>query len=157
MSVTPNRERLRALYDAAVHQLSELRPNTNLTTGFYATMGNSVFEAGCTALSYYCAGTQRVPYVAAPAGSGKTSFSYALLLAVTRYAENNPDAPYGCVFVVDQIKKAEEVYRELATLLPGKVAISTKEHDPKCKKREKVLEPAALFTQDKLRHYPSSS
>ena len=109
-------------------------------------MGNSVFEAGYTALSYYCAGTCRVPYVAAPAGSGKTSFSYALLLAVTRYADSNPSAPYGCVFVVDQIKKADEVYKELATLLPGKVAIWTKEHDPKCKKWEKVLETAAQFT-----------
>jgi hypothetical protein len=154
MSVTPNRERLRALYDAAIQELSQLRPNTNLTSGFYATMGNSVFEAGYTALSYYCAGTCRVPYVAAPAGSGKTSFSYALLLAVTRYADSNPSAPYGCVFVVDQIKKADEVYKELATLLPGKVAIWTKEHDPKCKKREKVLEPAAQFTQDQLRHHP---
>ena len=154
MTVTPIRERLRALYDLAVQEISRLRPNTNLTAGFYAEMGNSVFEAGYTALSYYGAGTCRVPYVAAPAGGGKTSFSYALMLAVTRYAEGNPNAPYGCVFVADQIKKADEVYRELAVLLPGKVAIWTKEHDPKCKKRERVPEPAAMFTQDELRHYP---
>ena len=39
---------------------------------------------------------------------------------------NRPDAPYGAVFVVDQIEKADSVYRDLNELLPGKVAIWTR-------------------------------
>ncbi len=92
--------------------------------------------------------------VSAPAGGGKTSFSYALIFAVTRYAESNPDAPYGCVFVVDQITKADEVYRELNALLPGKVAIWTTDHDVDCKKPKKIDKPAAQFSRDQLRLYP---
>ena len=72
--------------------------------------------------------------VSAPAGGGKTSFSYALIAAVTRYAEQNRDAPYGCAFVTDQIPRADEVYRDLEALLPGKVAIWTTDHDVKCTK-----------------------
>ena len=67
--------------------------------------------------------------LSAPAGAGKTSFSYALIAAVTREAEENPAAPFGCVFVVDQIERADTAYRELSELLPGKVAVWTSEHD----------------------------
>ena len=153
----PDREALRALYDEAVNEINQSRDNVKLTTEFYAKTGNGVFNAGYLALSDYCIATkapQRLHVVSAPAGGGKTSFSYALILAVTRYAEWTPDAPYGCVFVVDQITKADEVYRELNALLPGKVAIWTKDHDAQCTTPTKVLEPAARFTQDQLRHYP---
>src|SRR5262249_40210656 len=123
----------------------------------YAKTGNGVFEAGYLALSDYCMGTkapQRLHVVSAPAGGGKTSFSYALILALTRHAERTPDAPYGCAFLVDQVRKADEVYRELNALTVGKVAIWTKDHDAGCTKPTKVVEPAARFTQDQLRHYP---
>src|SRR5262249_28458308 len=95
--------------------------------------------------------------VSAPAGGGKTSFSFALAMAVTRYAEMNSKAPYGCVFVVDQIKKADDVYRELDALMPGKVAIWTTSHDPGCRENNcsQLLHPnAGKFTRDELRHYP---
>src|SRR6516162_5176032 len=92
--------------------------------------------------------------VSAPAGGGKTSFSYALVAAVTRYADERPDAPYGSVIVVDQIEKADKVYRELNELLPGKVAIWTSDHDTACREPEKVEEPAARFAPAELRHYP---
>src|SRR6516162_9447800 len=75
----------------------------------YAETGNAVFDAGYLALSDHCkgsAGPRRLHVVSAPAGGGKTSYSYALMLALTSYADQHPDAPYGCVFVVDQIKKA---------------------------------------------------
>ena len=88
------------------------------------------------ALSDSCKGTKgprRVHVVSAPAGGGKTSFSYAFMTALTRHAEGNPNAPYGCVFVVDQIKKADEAYRELNELMPGKVAVWSTEHDRGCK------------------------
>ena len=153
----PDRAALRALFDEAVKEINQKRRDAKLTTDFYAKTGNGVFDAGYLALSDYCVGTrapQRLHVVSAPAGGGKTSFSYALMLAVTRYAERTPSAPYGCAFVVDQITKADEVFRELNALLPGKVAIWTKDHDAQCKTPVKVVEPAAQFTQDQLRLYP---
>jgi hypothetical protein len=57
------------------------------------------------------------------------------------------------VFVVGQIKKADEAFKDLNALAPDKVAVWTNEHDPSCKEREQVLEPAALFTKEELRHY----
>ena len=93
--------------------------------------------------------------VLAPAGAGKTSFSYALMVAVTRNAENDPAASYGCVYVVDQISKADEAYRELTALLPGKVAVWTTEHDVNCKEFPKLKKrPAAQFNSEALRLCP---
>jgi hypothetical protein len=153
----PDREALRALYDEAVKQINPSRPTIDLTTGFYADTGNAVFDAGYLAISDYCQGasaSRRLHVVSAPAGGGKTSYSYALMLALTRYAGQTPGAPYGCVFVVDQIKKADEAFKDLNALIPGKVAVWTVEHDRSCKKRTKVPHPAAEFTKDELRHYP---
>lgn len=158
MPTIPDRQALRALYDKAVTQINISRPTVNLTTGFYAETGDSIFEAGRLALSDYCGTTKTSPrlhVVSAPAGGGKSSFSYALMMALTRYAENTPDAPYGCVFVVDQIKKADDAYRDLNELMPGKVAVWTSEHDRGSKKRNKICHtPAVEFTRDELRLYP---
>ena len=156
MPTAPDREALLALFDEAVHQINATRDN-RLTTEWYSKTGDSVFEAGCLALADFCRDAnapRRLHVVSAPAGGGKTSFAYALIMAVTRCAEVTPDAPYGCAFVVDQITKADEVYRELNALLPGKVAIWTTEHDRASKQRQKVPNPAAEFTQDELRLYP---
>jgi len=111
----PDRDALKALYDKAVDQIHPTRPMIDLTAGFYAKTGDAVFDAGYLALSDYCqaSGPRRLHVVSAPAGGGKTSYSYALMLALTRYAEQKSDAPYGCVFVVDQIKKADEAFKEL--------------------------------------------
>jgi hypothetical protein len=157
LPIVPNRQALRALYDEAVKNINTRRLTIDLTTGFYAETGNAVFDACYLALSDSCKGVKgprRVHVVCAPAGGGKTSFSYAFMVALTRHAENNPEAPYGCVFVVDQIKKADEAYRELNALMPGEVAVWTTEHDRGCKKRTKVPNPAAEFTKDELRLYP---
>ena len=149
----PVSEALKALYDEAIIQLNPLRDNI-LTTEFYAKTGDAVFNAGYLALADTVTGTRRMHTVSAPAGGGKTSFAYALIAAVTRYADNNPEAPYGAVFVVDQIEKADRVYRDLNELLPGKVAIWTRDHDRQCKQPEKVLTPAARFAPEELRHFP---
>jgi len=149
----PVSEALRALYDEAIIQLNPLRDNI-LTTEFYAKTGDAVFNAGCLALSDTVCGTRRMHTVSATAGGGKTSFAYALIAATTRHADNNPEAPYGAVFVVDQIEKADSAYRVLNELLPGKVAIWTKDHDRHCKQPEKVLTPAARFTPEELRYFP---
>jgi hypothetical protein len=149
VSTIPDRDIFRAIYDEAIKQIDPSRPTIDLTTGFYAETGIAVFDAGYLALSDYCkgsAGPRRLHVVSAPAGGGKTSYSYALMLALTRYADQQPDAPYGCVFVVDQIKKADEAFKELNALMPGKVAVWTNEHDRGCKKRTKVPHPAADIT-----------
>src|SRR6516225_5735791 len=157
LTTLPDRQMLRALYDAAITEVNTTRSNVDLSIGFYAETGNAVFDAGYLALSDHCNGTagkRRLHVVSAPAGGGKTSYSYALMLALTRYSEQRPDAPYGCVFVVDQIKKADEAFKDLNALMPGKVAVWTTEHDPGCRKRTKVPHPAAEFLKDELRHYP---
>src|SRR5262252_7420643 len=157
LPTVPDREALRALYDEAVKQINPSRPTIDLTTGFYAETGNAVFEAGYLALSDYCkgpSGPHRLHTVSAPAGGGKTSYSYALMLALTRHAEQTPSSPYGSIFVVDQIKKADEAFKDVNALVPGKVAVWTTEHDRGCKNRTKVPHPAAEFTKDELRHYP---
>ena len=71
--------------------------DNRLTTEFYAKTGDTVSKAGYLAHADYLTDTRRMHTVSAPAGGGKTSFAYALLAAVTRYAENRPDALHGCV------------------------------------------------------------
>jgi len=149
----PNHEALRALYDAAAEEINVTRGN-DLNTAFYNKTKDAVFNAGHAALSDFHTDTRRMHIVSAPVGGGKTSFSYALIAAATRYAEQNPDAAYGCAFVTDQIERADEVYRELEALLPGKVAIWTTDHDVNCTKPTKVENPAARFDRDALQHYP---
>jgi hypothetical protein len=149
----PERAALRALYDEAIAELNPLRQNI-LTTDFYAKTWDAVFNAGYSVLADAISGTRRMHTVSAPAGGGKTTFAYALIAAATRYADHRPDAPYGAVFVVHQIEKADSVYRDLRELLPGKIAIWTKDHDRHCKQPEKVLTPAAQFTPEELRHFP---
>ena len=154
----PDRDALRALYDEAVDQINKSRSSAvDLTSKFYAETGNGVFDAAYLALSDYCngpGGTSRVHVVSAPAGGGKTSFSYAFMVALTRYAETHPKAPYGCVLVVDQIKKADDAFKQLNALMPGKVAVWTTEHDTACKSRPNGPHPAATFTRDELRLKP---
>ena len=157
LPTVPDRDALRTLYDEAVKEINAFRPTIDLTTGFYAETGDSVFDACYLALCDRCKGTKgprRVHVVSAPAGGGKTSFSYAFMVALTRYAERTTEAPYGCVFVVDQIKKADDAFSELNALMPGKVGVWTTEHDRGCKTRTKVPNPAAEFNKDELRLYP---
>ncbi len=154
VAAAPERAALRPLYDTAIAELNPSRNNI-LTTDFYAKTGDAVFDASCLALTDTVSGTRRMHTVSAPAGGGKTTFSYAMIAALVRYAETRPDAPYGAVFVVDQIEKADSVYRDLNELMPGQVAIWTKDHDTHNKQPEKVLTPAARFAPEELRHYPA--
>lgn len=152
--ILPDRTELRGLFDEEIAKLNPARGGI-LTTGYYARVGDAVFETGCAALADSISGEKRMHTIAAPAGGGKTSFSYALIAAVTRYAETRPDSPYGIVVVVDEIEKADKAFRELNALLPGgKVAVWTSDHDPSCKTPEKVETPAARFERAELRHYP---
>ena len=52
------------------------------------------------------------------------------MAAIVRTAKgDNPSEPYGCLFVVDQIKKADDMFRQVSKLLPGQVAVWTSDHD----------------------------
>jgi hypothetical protein len=89
-------EAFRTCFDEAVTEINATR-NGLLTTDFYARTGDAMVATGCAALLDWHADTRRLLTVSAPAGGGKTSFAYALLIALTRNAETNPDAPYGGV------------------------------------------------------------
>jgi hypothetical protein len=150
----PDREVLRRLYDEAIIEIGKSRPGINLTAGFYAETGDSVFDAGYLALSDHAKGTKRLNVVSAPSGGGKTTYAFAFMTALTRYAERTQGEPFGCVFVADQITRCDAAYRELNALMPGKVAVWTTEHDPKCEDRTRVLSPAATFTKNDLQRFP---
>jgi hypothetical protein len=52
------------------------------------------------------------------------------MAATVRIADKDDlSKPYGCLFVVDQIKKADDMYRQINELLPGQVAVWTTDHD----------------------------
>ena len=96
--------------------------------------------------------------LSAPA-DGKTSFSYALIASGHAGGGRRKIlAPFGCVFVVDQIERADTAYRELSEYLPAKWLCWTSEHDfvgakewPKLAALGKT--PAARFDKAALRHY----
>ena len=65
-----------------------------------------------------------------PPGTGKTSHAVALMAAIVRTADpHDLLQPYGCLFVVDQIKKADDMFQQINKLLPGQVAVWTTAHD----------------------------
>jgi hypothetical protein len=151
-----DRQELRASYDQAVAEINALRNNNLLTTEFYTKTADAMFATGCLALSDTISDTRRMHTVAAPPGGGKTTFSHAFAIALTRYAEKHPDAPYGVVFVVDTVKKANIVFLELTKHLQNKVAIWTTDHDASSNKQPQYLdeEPAAKFKRKELPNYP---
>lgn len=135
------RDALHALYIEAVAKINAVR-NDLLSSAYYLKIRDAVFEACYTALQDHRSGKQRMLTVAAAPGAGKTSFSLAFIVALTQYAEQHPQAPYGVVFVTDRSARADAVYRELDALLPGnKVAVWTEEH-------------SGLFSREALRQYP---
>ena len=72
-----DRDAYRTRYDEAVAEINPIRGG-RLTTEFYAKTGDAVFNAGCAALEDHYTGTKGMHTLSAPAGAGKTSFSYAL-------------------------------------------------------------------------------
>jgi hypothetical protein len=166
----PDRDELHAEFQQAVQELLDKNlTNPNLDKGWHSTIGDSIFDACYNAVEDFChpdanKGLPGTPYaptqlarmhvVSAPVGSGKTSFSIAFIAALVRYCDHNPLGPYGCLFVADQMQRADQIYRDLSAIIPGKVGIWTTEHDRGCKTPAKVLEPAAVHTKDELKDYP---
>ena len=139
-----DRDALHAFYVEAVAEINAAR-NDLLGSAYYLKIRDAVFEARYGALCDHHVGKRRMLTVAAPPGAGKTSFSLAFIVAMTRYAEKHPHAAYGAVFVTDRNERADEVYRELDALLPGgKVAVWTKEHDAIFKREALQLRSVAV-------------
>ena len=83
-------------------------------------------------------------------GTGKTSFTIAFITALVRLTEGNSKTPKGCLFLVEQMAKAEEMYLALSALLPGKVAVWSSDHNVLNTKPTKVLNPKKRFHIDEL-------
>src|SRR5262245_40800068 len=152
----PARETLRAAYDAVIQQIDSSRSSRQLTNAFYSKVGDAVFDACYRAVEQSEAAKAGVKtpkdlkVVSAPMGAGKTTFTLAFITALVRLVRRDANAPHGCGFVVEQTTKADEMYRELARLLPRKVAVWATDHDVNCKTPTKVLKPAARFHVDDL-------
>src|SRR5262245_35625607 len=108
----PAREALRAAYDAVIEEIDSARGSQQLTNAFYAKVGDAIFEACYSALEHAEASKRavqsspRLRVVSAPMGAGKTTFTLAFITALVRLGERDPQAPCGCVFVVEQMTKA---------------------------------------------------
>jgi hypothetical protein len=125
-------ERLRAAHSEAVAEIERIRNQPGqLTTGINGKVGNSILEAGVLALTDVADDEEPKQFVvAAPPGTGKTSHAIALMAATVRTADKDDlSKPYGCLFVVDQIKKADDMFLQINELLPGRVAVWTSDHD----------------------------
>jgi hypothetical protein len=115
-------ERLRLAHADAVSEIERDRKQPGqLTTGI-----NGEVNAGVRALTEETGeGPFKEPkqfVVAAPPGTGKTSHTVALMAAIVRTADpHDLVQPYGCLFVVDQIKKADDMFQQINKLLPGQV------------------------------------
>ena len=173
------REAIRAGYDEAIRDIVSARNAQHLQNGFYKQVAEAVFHTCYEALEHSAAWNNergraepasidelrqtknrasntvapRLHVISAPMGAGKTTFTTAFIMAMVRLAETNPAMPFGAVFLVDQIVKADGLYQELNGHLPGKVAIWTSDHDADCREPKQV-QPAARFRKDDLRDYP---
>ena len=91
-TVLPERQALRALYDEEADVISA---KNNLNTPWHRKIKDAVFEACYAALCDHHSKYRRMLTVAAPPGAGKTTFSLAFIVALTRYAEEHPE---GCLW-----------------------------------------------------------
>ena len=79
----------------------------------------------------------------------------AFIVALVRLADDDPGLSCGCVLVVKERQAADNLYRKITALVPGRVAIWTQDHNAKSTKRpETVQEPAARYEMDDLQDYP---
>jgi hypothetical protein len=175
-----SRDDVRAAYDAAIRDIEAVRGTQQFEDGFHGRVADAVFDACYNALEHHSAWVEqrgpaelattaelratgrtqantvqpRLHVVSAPMGAGKTTFTIAFIVGLTRMSNALPTMPYGCVFLVDQIPKADNMYRELARFLPGQVAVWTMDHDVDCTEPTKVRNPAARFHVDELQDFP---
>jgi hypothetical protein len=128
-----SRDDVRAAYDAAIRDIEAVRGTQQFEDGFHGRVADAVFDACYNALEHHSAWVEqrgpaelattaelratgrtqantvqpRLHVVSAPMGAGKTTFTIAFIVGLTRMSNALPTMPYGCVFLVDQIPKAE--------------------------------------------------
>jgi hypothetical protein len=138
---------LRHAFNVALDELERSRGREPAHAGYAAGCHSAVFWAGWRALADSACDIVRhqnpdtpwaranlapaVPdlhVVASGPGSGKTTAAKAFMVALTRIMGEGP-FPIGCVFLVHHIETAHRAFIELSSLVPGKVAIWTSEHD----------------------------
>jgi hypothetical protein len=149
-------ERLRTAYAQAVVEIERIRKQPGqLTTGINGKVGTGILEAGELALADVSDDAEPKQFVvAAPPGTGKTSHAIALMAATVRTA-NKDDLSnlFGCLSVVDQIKKADDMYRQINELLPGQVAVWTTDHDVNSINPTTYVPPERRFHVDQLEQH----
>ena len=151
-------ERLRAAHAEAVAEIERDRKRPGNSPGINGQVGNSILEAGALALTEDTgteASESKQFVVAAPPGTGKTSHAIALMAATVRTADTNDlSKPHGCLFVVDQIKKADDMFQQINKLLPGLVAVWTTDHDVNSIKPTQIyVPPERRFHVDQLEQH----
>jgi hypothetical protein len=176
------REVVHQAYEQAIRDIETVRGTHQFENEFHRKIADAVFDGCYRALEHFTAWLDergppekatrvelrgalrdhptsnavppRLHVVSAPMGSGKTTFTAAFIVAMVRLSETHANMPHGCLFLTDQIVKADAMYQELSQFLPKQVAIWTTDHDPACKEPTRVLEPAAKFTKDELEDHP---
>ena len=149
-------ERLRAAHAEAVVEIERIRDQPGqLTTGINGEVGKSILEAGVRALADVPDDAEPKQFVvAAPPGTGKTSHAIALMAATVRAADKDDlSKPFGCLFVVDQIKKADDMFRQINELLPRQVAVWTTDHDVNSINPTTYVPPERRFHVDQLEQH----
>jgi hypothetical protein len=174
------RDEVRAAYHAVIREIEAGRGTRYLDSGFHREVADAVFDGCYAALEHQSDWIEqrgpaelataaqlratkrsqantvqpRLHVVSAPMGAGKTTFTVAFIVAMTRMHTAFPGLPYGCVFLVDQIPKVEAMYNELERFLPGQVAVWSTDHDVDCAEPKKVRNPAKRCHVDELQDYP---
>jgi hypothetical protein len=150
-----NKDRLRAAYEEAVAKIGAERnasgasPHGLLNGPLYKQMQELVFETAFSALIDTVAPfTQpRMHVLSALPGTGKSTFSNAWAAAIVACGGS-------VLFVVEQMETADQRYRDLNKLLPGKVAVWSTDHRKGNHSPSKVKSPAAQFHKNELKNYP---
>jgi hypothetical protein len=143
-----NKDRLWAAYSETIAKINAKR-NGLLSGPLYRQMQKLVFETAYAALLDTTAPSTlpRMHVLSALPGTGKSTFSNAWTAAIV--------ACGGSVqFVVEQMETADQRYRDLNELLPGKVAVWSTDHKKGNRFPTKVKNPAAQFDKAELRRYP---
>jgi hypothetical protein len=143
-----NKDRLRTAYNEAVTKISAER-NGLLNGPLYKQMQELVFETAFSALIDTVApfAQPRMHVLSALPGTGKSTFSNAWAAAIVACGGS-------VLFVVEQMETADQRYRDLNKLLPGKVAVWSTDHGKGNHSPAKVKNPAAQFHKNELKNYP---
>jgi hypothetical protein len=144
--IMPSPTDLWAAYERALVEIEQNRRKQLRTDNYAQEARLSAYTPFIRALSTSCSGIvanahphgwgrdyppKEVPEVQVAAsgpGSGKSTAAKAFAVTLARTTEAN-SFPLGCVLLVHHVETANLAYRELAALLPGRVAVFTAEND----------------------------